>query len=89
MTPTVIFPLKRRWVFVAGHRGMVGSAIRRRLSQEDCEVLADKLTWQQTSGRSLLSSHVLTTSISKINGAERDVVKILRWGTRVRLPAER
>ena len=35
----VIFPLKGRRVFVAGHRGMVGSAIARRLAAEDCEVL--------------------------------------------------
>jgi len=39
MTPTVIFPLKGRRVFVAGHRGMVGSAIVRRLALEDCEIL--------------------------------------------------
>jgi GDP-L-fucose synthase len=39
MTPPIIFPLKGRRVFVAGHRGMVGSAIQRRLTKEDCEVL--------------------------------------------------
>jgi GDP-L-fucose synthase len=39
MTPKGIFPLKGRRVVVAGHRGMVGSAIVRRLSREDCEVL--------------------------------------------------
>jgi GDP-L-fucose synthase len=38
MRPT-IFPLKGRRVFVAGHRGMVGSALVRRLAQEDCELL--------------------------------------------------
>src|SRR5690242_10993350 len=31
--------LKDKRVFVAGHRGMVGSAIARRLAQENCEVV--------------------------------------------------
>jgi len=35
----VIFPLEGRRVFVAGHRGMVGGAIVRRLASEGCEVL--------------------------------------------------
>ncbi|HXZ02272.1 MAG TPA: GDP-L-fucose synthase [Stellaceae bacterium] len=35
----VLFPLNGRRVFVAGHRGMVGSALLRRLAREDCEVL--------------------------------------------------
>jgi GDP-L-fucose synthase len=34
-----IFSLGGRRVFVAGHRGMVGSAIVRRLAREDCEIL--------------------------------------------------
>jgi GDP-L-fucose synthase len=34
-----IYSLKGRRVFVAGHRGMVGSAIVRRLESENCEVL--------------------------------------------------
>ena len=33
------FELKGKRVFVAGHRGMVGSAIARRLAREDAEVL--------------------------------------------------
>lgn len=37
--PGLLFPLKRKRVFVAGHRGMVGSALLRRLAQEDCETL--------------------------------------------------
>jgi len=37
--PEALFPLKGRRVWVAGHRGMVGSAIVRRLAAEDCEVL--------------------------------------------------
>ena len=31
--------LRGKRIFVAGHRGMVGSALTRRLTQEDCEVL--------------------------------------------------
>jgi GDP-L-fucose synthase len=33
------FEFQGKRVFVAGHRGMVGSAIVRRLADEDCEVL--------------------------------------------------
>jgi len=35
----VRYPLAGKRVFVAGHRGMVGSALVRRLGSEDCEVL--------------------------------------------------
>jgi GDP-L-fucose synthase len=34
-----IFPLAGRRVFVAGHRGMVGAAVVRRLAGEGCEIL--------------------------------------------------
>ena len=33
------FELKGKTVFVAGHRGMVGSALVRRLAQENVELL--------------------------------------------------
>jgi GDP-L-fucose synthase len=33
------FDLAGRRVWVAGHRGMAGSAIARRLSREDCELV--------------------------------------------------
>ena len=33
------FSLKGKKVWVAGHRGMVGSAIVRRLASEDCEIV--------------------------------------------------
>jgi len=39
MEPPTLFPLKGRRVFVAGHRGMVGSALVRRLAQEECRIL--------------------------------------------------
>jgi GDP-L-fucose synthase len=35
----VLFPLEGKTVFVAGHRGMVGSALLRRLAREKCEIL--------------------------------------------------
>jgi len=34
-----IFSLAGRRVFVAGHRGMVGSALVRRLAREECEIV--------------------------------------------------
>jgi GDP-L-fucose synthase len=34
-----IYPIKGRRVFVAGHGGMAGSALIRRLAREDCEIL--------------------------------------------------
>ena len=38
-SPEVIYPLAGKRVWVAGHRGMVGQAIVRRLADEGCEVL--------------------------------------------------
>ena len=35
----MIYDLKGKKVFVAGHRGMVGSAIVRRLQSEDCDII--------------------------------------------------
>jgi GDP-L-fucose synthase len=37
--PSPVFSLERKRVFVAGHRGMVGAALVRRLVSENCEVL--------------------------------------------------
>lgn len=39
MSPKVIFPLEGKRVWVAGHNGMVGSALVRRLARENCEIL--------------------------------------------------
>jgi len=36
---TDIFEIQGKRIWVAGHRGMVGSAIARRLDREDCEIL--------------------------------------------------
>jgi len=35
----IIFPLAGKRVWIAGHRGMVGSAVRRRLATEQCDVI--------------------------------------------------
>lgn len=52
MTPPLLFDLTGKRVFVAGHNGMAGSAILRRLAMEDCEVLvADRLTLDLTRQR--------------------------------------
>ena len=39
MTMPVIFPLAGKRVMIAGHKGMAGSSIQRRLGSEGCEVL--------------------------------------------------
>jgi len=55
-TPALLpFDLTGRRVFVAGHRGMVGAALIRRLKPEHCEVLtADRATANQVRSRSTL-----------------------------------
>jgi GDP-L-fucose synthase len=40
MSNDLRFDLRGKRVYVAGHRGMVGSAVERRLAREDCTVLA-------------------------------------------------
>lgn len=39
MTPSLLFDLRGKKVFVSGHRGMAGSAIVRRLASEGCDIL--------------------------------------------------
>ena len=39
LTAPIRFELRRKRIFVTGHKGMVGSAIVRRLASEDCDVL--------------------------------------------------
>lgn len=39
MSTEIIFPLANKRIWVAGHNGMVGSAIIRRLARENCEIL--------------------------------------------------
>ena len=43
------FDLKGKRIYVAGHKGMAGSAIMRRLAREDCEIVtADRQTLDLT-----------------------------------------
>jgi len=39
MPPRLLFGLAGKRVFVAGHKGLAGSALPRRLEREDCEIL--------------------------------------------------
>ena len=39
MPPRLLFDLQGKRVFVAGHKGLAGSALLRRLGREDCEIL--------------------------------------------------
>jgi GDP-L-fucose synthase len=61
-----LFPLAGKRVFVAGHRGMVGSAIIRRLAQIDCEVL--------TAPRHLLDLKDQSATFAWFRAAEPDAV---------------
>jgi GDP-L-fucose synthase len=52
MAPKLLFDISGKRVFVAGHRGLVGSAIVRRLAQETCQVLtADRTVLDLTDQR--------------------------------------
>lgn len=54
-TPAPLYSLAGKRVWVAGHKGMVGSALVRRLAAEDCEVLvADRATLDLTDQRAVL-----------------------------------
>jgi GDP-L-fucose synthase len=44
MSPPLLFDLRGKRIFVSGHRGMVGSAIARRLARENCEILTAERT---------------------------------------------
>jgi GDP-L-fucose synthase len=73
MDPT--FRLKGKRVFVAGHRGMVGSAMLRRLASEDCEVLTvsrDKLDLLDQAGvRRWMADHrpdAVVMAAAKVGG---------------------
>ena len=69
------FELKGKRVFVAGHRGMVGSAVMRRLASEDCEVLTvsrDRLDLlDQTGVRRWMAEHrpdAVVMAAAKVGG---------------------
>jgi GDP-L-fucose synthase len=53
VNPPLLFNLRGKRVYVAGHNGMVGSAIMRRLASEGCEILvADRKTLDLTNQQS-------------------------------------
>ncbi len=69
------FELKGKRIFVAGHRGMVGSAVVRRLAGEDCEVLTvsrDKLDLLDQAGvRRWMADHrpeAVVMAAAKVGG---------------------
>ena len=72
---TRFFDLKGQSVFVAGHRGMVGSALVRRLASEDCDIIvADRkavdLTRSEDTARFLLDRKpdVVVVAAAKVGG---------------------
>ncbi len=74
MTGTT-FDLTGKRVFVAGHRGMVGAAIVRRLAREDCTVLtatrAEVDLREQGEVRAWLAQHrpeVVVVAAAKVGG---------------------
>lgn len=69
------YPLKGRRVWVAGHRGMVGSALVRRLAREDCSLItADRHALDLTNQgavESWLAAHapqVVVVAAAKVGG---------------------
>jgi GDP-L-fucose synthase len=65
---TAMFDLTGRRIFVAGHRGMVGSAIVRALSKERCEVL--------TAGRAAVDLRRQSDTEAWLNAHQPDVVVV-------------
>lgn len=69
-----MFPLAGKRVYVAGHKGMVGSAVVRRLTSEDCTILtADRSTdlREQTKVRSWFAENrpqVVIIAAAKVGG---------------------
>jgi GDP-L-fucose synthase len=75
MADAALYPLAGKRVFVAGHRGMAGSAIVRRLGREDCEILtAPRSTldlMDQTATRAWFAAHrpdVVVVAAAKVGG---------------------
>lgn len=70
-----MYQLKGKRVFVAGHRGMVGSAVVRRLEAEDCEILTasrqDADLIDQTAVRKWMDTHkpdAVVLAAAKVGG---------------------
>jgi GDP-L-fucose synthase len=66
MPSEVLFPLSGKRVWVAGHRGMVGQALVRRLASEDCEIL--------TVGRAQLDLRRQDATVAWIAAARPDAI---------------
>ena len=54
--PPLLFELRGKRVFVAGHKGMVGAAIVRRLSNEGCDVLTADRSQLDLTGQSAVEA---------------------------------
>lgn len=80
-----IYSLEGKRVWVAGHRGMVGSAIVRRLAQEDCEVLTVDRTKVDLRNQAQTSEWIAETKPQAVFLAAAKVGGILANDTR---PAE-
>ena len=87
------FPLAGRRVWVAGHKGMVGSALLRRLAREDCEtvkVARDEVdlldTWHTVGMRGTFSADV---SVDDVFVPDRRVALVDRDRERAPAFAER
>lgn len=75
MADELTFPLTGKRIFVAGHRGMAGSAIVRRLAREDCRVLTAKRAeldlMDQAATRAWFAAHrpeVVVVAAAKVGG---------------------
>jgi GDP-L-fucose synthase len=75
MSQTPLYSLVGKRVFVAGHRGMAGSAIVRRLAREDCEILTAPRAaldlMDQAATRAWFAAHkpdVVVVAAAKVGG---------------------
>ena len=75
MPDKTLYPLAGKRVFVAGHRGMAGSAIVRRLADEDCQILTatrDELNlMDQAATRAWFAAHrpdTVVVAAAKVGG---------------------
>jgi GDP-L-fucose synthase len=74
-SPPLLYDLRKKRVFVAGHRGMVGSAITRRLAGEGCDILVAErdeldLTRQAETERWLAQAkpHAVFVAAARVGG---------------------
>lgn len=77
MASRAVFSLAGKRVWVAGHRGMVGSAIVRRLASEDCEVVTAARTDVDLKDQAQVNAFVASTKPDAIFMAAAKVGGIL------------